>query len=43
MPHWTLEHVEPLVEGRRTGFVFLSSESTPLDHHDFSRHVWRPP
>ncbi len=42
VPDWTLEHVEPLVDQRKTGFLFLSGDGTPLDHHNYRRRVWLP-
>lgn len=42
VPDWTLEHLEPLTDGRKTGYLFLSSEDTPLDHHNYYRRVWTP-
>jgi integrase len=42
VPDWTLEHVEPLVDRRKTGFLFLSADGTPLDHHNYRRRVWMP-
>lgn len=42
VPDWTLEHVEPLVDRRKSGFLFLTAEGTPLDHHNYRRRVWIP-
>ncbi|MBF4603712.1 tyrosine-type recombinase/integrase [Curtobacterium sp. VKM Ac-2884] len=42
VPDWTLEYLKPLVTGRRTGFVFLSADGTPLDHHNYRRRIWMP-
>jgi integrase len=42
VPDWTLEHLTPLLGRRKTGFLFLTAESTPLDHHNFYRRVWTP-
>lgn len=42
VPDWTLEHLKPLIDGRRTGFLFLTADETPLDHHNYRRRVWIP-
>lgn len=42
VPDWTLEHVEPLVVARRGGFIFMTSDGTPLDHHNYRRRIWIP-
>jgi len=42
VPDWTLEHVEPLVNRRKSGFLFLTAEGTPLDHHNYRRRIWIP-
>lgn len=42
VPDWTLEHVDPLVARRKTGFLFLSADDTPLDHHNYYKRVWTP-
>lgn len=42
VPDWTLDHLEPLVVARRGGFIFLSADGTPLDHHNYRRRIWIP-
>lgn len=42
VPDWTLEYLEPLVDGRRTGFLFQTAQGTPLDHHNYRSRVWMP-
>jgi integrase len=42
VPDWTLDYLEPLVVARRRGFIFLSTDGTPLDHHNYRRRIWIP-
>jgi len=42
VPDWTLDYLKPLVGRRRTGFIFLSADETPLDHHNYRRRIWIP-
>ncbi|PZE89977.1 site-specific integrase [Curtobacterium sp. MCBD17_008] len=42
VPDWTLDYLKPLVGRRRTGFIFLSTDETPLDHHNYRRRIWIP-
>lgn len=42
VPDWTLDYLDPLLVGRRGGFIFLSADGTPLDHHNYRRRLWIP-
>ncbi|WP_022906649.1 tyrosine-type recombinase/integrase [Curtobacterium sp. B18] len=42
VPDWTLAYLEPLVVARRGGFIFLSADGTPLDHHNYRSRIWIP-
>ncbi|MBK0296310.1 tyrosine-type recombinase/integrase, partial [Bacillus sp. S34] len=42
VPDWTLDYLDPLLVGRRGGFIFLSADGTPLDHHNYRRRIWIP-
>lgn len=39
VPVWVMREVEPLVDGRRTGFIFAAGD-VPLDYHNFRNRVW---
>jgi integrase len=40
VPAWVLELVEPLVDGRRSGFLFRTSDGTPFDYHNWRNRIW---
>jgi len=42
VPDWTLDYLEPITIARRGGFIFLSADGTPLDHHNYRRRIWIP-
>lgn len=42
VPDWTLEHLDALVVARRRGFIFMTSDGTPLDHHNYRSRIWMP-
>lgn len=42
MPDWVWDEIEPLIGDRKTGFIFQTSDGTPLDYHNFRNRVWSP-